>query len=479
MKTFGEKINKQEVSGSRSRKITNAIAVASEVDLLDSDGGEVLRNGPRAIDKVRDHFPDSISPKEHFEEDGEAGQLETEDDYREAFDMFTQEVGIAVPTEQNRHEYKIKIEIQPTQKTVHEYLKLVTEKTIPYLANGAERLPKTDVAIFLDKSARPVSWFVDELWEDVTDNPKPEIAHLCLDRKYWANKFGIELTAGEYTRNGTPLTWNEFPIHDVRPEEILELSQLLKDKIITHSELDAIIKGDTEIERRKVGELIDAALNDDNIKDKIRQGALTRKELESIINESKERVKILFNKERIKNIGDAFMIAMSLRGLFVPNGLSEEDLVNPERIMDYPTGMDGKNITIIDEVERTGTTAKLAQCFVSWAFPEAKSVNFHCFYTAERLHDPYSPQDGQMLKIPFWYKLMSDTGAGRGILDPDKNYYAGLYENESSMYNRALLFGSEFLAVPMTYELEESKQSLRLRSQIARLRVEYEKGHIK
>ena len=110
---------------------------------------------------------------------------------------------------------------------------------------------------------------------------------------------------------------------------------------------------------------------------------------------------------------------------------------------------------------------------MKWAFPEAASVNFEVFYDAVK-----DSQTGQMLMIPFWYPFEHDDGRGRGIGGVNREYYKKLYEKNPSGSTRAADFGSLFLGTPIDYETEKSKKSLRLREQIARLRVEYEKGHI-
>ena len=80
--------------------------------------------------------------------------------------------------------------------------------------------------------------------------------------------------------------------------------------------------------------------------------------------------------------------------------------------------------------------------------------------------------------IPFWYSLEHDDGTGRGILGSDRAFYEEKLKEQPDDNWRAAVFGSDFLGVPMVYEEEKDKKSLRFREQIARLRVEYEKGHI-
>ncbi|MBQ1387484.1 hypothetical protein IIY68_01690 [Candidatus Saccharibacteria bacterium] len=468
----GESKKEQDSSAVRNKRLGGAALVTDKGDVDRGFGSEVLDETSRAVDQVHDHFLEDISPKEHFERDFGPNPLETEEDYREVFDLFLQEE--LVPEYHNNRggNYSLRLTYRPYKETVRTYLGK-TREVIEDLAGESGKLPETDVAIYLDKSARPVSWFVNEFWEDFTDKPKPQTEHLAIDRRFWFEFFGVELVSGEYLKENREqlATWRDLPIHNVKQDEMRELWKLLKDEVITHEELDAILRGSSDVDNRIIGRAIDAVIKE-------RGDMATQAEVDSCVKEGRARTKILNDKERLKNIYDACMIAVRLRGLFVPGGLSEEDLKNPERIMDYSVGMEGKNITIIDEVARTGTTREIAKHFIEWAFPEAASVNFYVFFEAKKLHDANSPMNGQMLMIPFWYSLVHDDGTGRGISGPDKVTYKEKYRQQPNNSNWAAAFGSDFLGVPIAYEMEKDKKSLRLREQITRLRVEYEKGHI-
>lgn len=453
----------QDLSTARDRRLANAAIVAKSNDgsAMKSMGGEVSKGDSKGVDVVRDHFPE-------FKHDYESNSLETEEDYKKAFDLFEQIELIPIPKGNN--EYDTKKTCRPYKETVHTYLKK-TKDTIRDLTGESGKLPKTDVAIYLDKSARPVSWFVDELWENVTKEPRPETAHLAIDRTIWFRHFGVELGFGEYIKGTNELaTWRDLPIHEVKKEEIMDLCNLLRDGIITHDEINAIILGNGSMVDRIKGRSIDAIFKKEDVLGRVERGELTKaSEIEGYKTLGIERAnKVIASREKLKNTYDAFMIAMQLRGLFVPGGLSEEDVKNPERIMGYEVGMEGKNITIIDEVERSGATGEIAKHFVSWAFPEAANVNFYVFYKARRLADSHSPQYGQMLMIPFWYSLEHDDGLGRGIGDIDKEFYEEYYEENPDDLRRAMRFGSGLLGTPIEYEEEEEKRSLRLREQIAR-----------
>lgn len=61
--------------------------------------------------------------------------------------------------------------------------------------------PKPDHVIYLDKSARPVSWMVNVFWNDFSDKQRPEHSYLNIDRLPWLRRAGLELDMGGYVEN--------------------------------------------------------------------------------------------------------------------------------------------------------------------------------------------------------------------------------------------------------------------------------------
>ena len=76
---------------------------------------------------------------------------------------------------------------------------------------------KPDVVIWLDKSARPVSWFVDDLWEQmsVEGSEKPAYEFLNIDRANWFKRLGHSEEAAESRLGPT-----DFDIDKVQQEDI-------------------------------------------------------------------------------------------------------------------------------------------------------------------------------------------------------------------------------------------------------------------
>lgn len=58
-----------------------------------------------------------------------------------------------------------------------------------------------DHVIYLDKSARPVSWIVDAFWEDFSEKELPGKSFLSIDRLPWYRYAKVKLDAGGYMEN--------------------------------------------------------------------------------------------------------------------------------------------------------------------------------------------------------------------------------------------------------------------------------------
>ncbi|HEX9679500.1 MAG TPA: hypothetical protein VGA08_02680 [Candidatus Saccharimonadales bacterium] len=70
-----------------------------------------------------------------------------------------------------------------------EYLRR-TERLIDTLADS-----HPDYVVFLDKSARPVSWMMDQMWDTVrNDTPRPDIKFVNIDREQWRDEVGSNLS---------------------------------------------------------------------------------------------------------------------------------------------------------------------------------------------------------------------------------------------------------------------------------------------
>ena len=251
----------------------------------------------------------------------------------------------------------------------------------------SEKLPAADHIIYLDKSARPVSWLNNVFWDSFTNKPRPGHSYLAIDRMEW------------FARTNTPV----------------DSSGYIKDAD---------------------GESSHIARFEDFLK-------------ENVSNEDIARI----------------------RALYIPGGIESEDV---DKIMNTPTGLEGKNITIIDEVGRSGSTLNIAKYLVSRAIPEAASVNGYVYWNAGVQVSPNG--EHQMRGVPVWYD--SNSHIGRGIGDVNESSFAMRYEEYPSPKTRAQKFGSFVLGEFLDLSKEPGNKSRQLAKEIRIMRKEWDDGHI-
>ncbi|MBR2836739.1 hypothetical protein IKE79_00080 [Candidatus Saccharibacteria bacterium] len=257
-----------------------------------------------------------------------------------------------------------------------------------------EQFLPADHVIYLDKSARPVSWLVDKFWDDFTDKPQPpEKSYLAIDRAPWFRSVGIDVDDdGRRRDNGELATFKDFL---------------------------------------------------DRAESSIPQETLAR-----------------------------------IRALYIPGGIKTED---PEKIFETPTILDGKVVTIVDEVERTGSTIQIAKWLLRHAIPEIKEVQTYGFWKTVDRHNK-TGDDKRLASTPVWYKRKDASGRGVGEIDP--MYYEQLYAEQPTDINRARKFGALALGTPFNAESETrvssryKSSSLELLHEIDAMRREYDAGHI-
>ena len=160
-----------------------------------------------------------------------------------------------------------------------------------------------------------------------------------------------------------------------------------------------------------------------------------------------------------------------IRATFIPGGIETEDV---EEIMKTPTGLEGKNITIVDEVSRSGSTLAIAKHLISLAIPEAASVSTHAFWDAGSQTLPNG--ESQMRSVPVWYD--AHTHIGRGIGDVNEPFFAERHERFNTPKTRAQKFGSIVLGQFLDLTQEPGQRSRKLAGEIKAMRKEWDEGHI-
>ena len=253
--------------------------------------------------------------------------------------------------------------------------------------HSTEKLPAADHVIYLDKSARPVSWLNNVFWDSFTDKPRPKHSYLAIDRMEWFARTDTPVDATGYIKDS-----------DGKSSHVARFEDFLKENV-----------SDEDIAR--------------------------------------------------------------VRALYIPGGIEDEDV---EKIMSTPTGLEGKNITIIDEVGRSGSTLNIAKYLVSRAIPEAASVNGYTYWNAGVQIGPDGQQ--QMRGVPVWYDASSHVG--RGIGDVNEQFFAERYEKHPTPKTRAQKFGSIVLGEFINLAEEPGQRSRELAKEIKTMRKEWDAGHI-
>lgn len=264
-----------------------------------------------------------------------------------------------------------------------------TADIIAQLSGEDKDLPPADHVVYLDKSARPVSWLANVFWKDFSDKERPPHSYLAIDRMEWFARTKTKVTPNGYVEN-----------NDGSGQHIATFSDFKKENV-------------------------------------------TPKDIAGI------------------------------RALFIPGGVETEDI---DEIMKTPTGLDGKNITVVDEVMRGGATLDIAKYLISQAIPEAASVNGTYYWKPGFQTSPSDNSEKQMRGTPFWYDTNSQYG--RGIGDVDENYYIERHKKYGTPKTRAQKLGSAVLGHPINLSQEPGGKSRELMSEIKKLHEEWEAGHV-
>ncbi len=294
---------------------------------------------------------------------------------------------------------KITGKLESQTLSINETLGLMVGRTAELISKltGKDGHTAADHVIYLDKSARPVSWLVDEFWDDFTNARKPESTYLAIDRVYWLKAVGIDIDSHQYFINAS---------------------------------------GEKQLAR----------------------GSDFWKEFDAL---PKER-----QQEYLARI----------RALYIEGGIANE---NVAEIMNTPTVLDKKNLVIVDEVSRSGTTQEIAVGLLKRAIPELNSVRGVVFWQDQFKITDAKKGEIQMGNAPVWYPHDLNDWRGRGVKDINPAFYENQYKKNPNNKTRAEKFGSIVLGEPLLDRNDEPGQpSWKLREEIERMRDDYDSGHI-
>ena len=165
-----------------------------------------------------------------------------------------------------------------------------------------------------------------------------------------------------------------------------------------------------------------------------------------------------------------------IRALYIDGGIENEDV---EEIMSTPTVLNGQDVMVIDEVSRSGSTLGIAEKLIRAAIPEVKSVTGFTFWKpgSEPLTRRNS-EERQLLSVPAWYPSDDTYVYGRGVLDPDEDFYRNQFEENPTNLNRAKKFGAIAIGKILDFDEEPEHPSRELMNEIHLMHEEYQKGHI-
>jgi len=147
-----------------------------------------------------------------------------------------------------------------------------------------------------------------------------------------------------------------------------------------------------------------------------------------------------------------------LRSVYLsPENLEKLDEQNLSDCWNMPTSLDGKNVAIIDEVESSGFTLRIALELYKRAFPE---TNFSCMYwsSPRKIYWDVVEEDGTMSQefaaswAPFWYDAVSASGRGIGDIDVS-------YSRQSADVRQRI--GKYILSAPYNKKVDDGYEEVR------------------
>ena len=119
-----------------------------------------------------------------------------------------------------------------------------------------------DHVIYLDKSARPVSWLVNMFWNDFALKDaagnvvkRPNHSYINIDRSPWFRNVGISVSDdGRQKENGELATYRDFEknIHNLNPRHLAEIRALYIDGGIEKEDIEWVMNHPTILDGKRV-----------------------------------------------------------------------------------------------------------------------------------------------------------------------------------------------------------------------------------
>lgn len=294
--------------------------------------------------------------------------------------------------------------------------------------------PKFDAVIYLDKSARPVSWLVNELWDDFTTAPRPEFeGFLAIDRVTWFRAVGLNVDNHGNLNEDTGLG------NKGRQAGFSDFRRATEQHPVPRSDLArarlALTPGGME---------------------KLRE-TMTKAELVEF-----DRYNPLVFESHDRDRGG---IAPELPDWII------------DKIFALPTGLEGKRIMVIDEVSNSGATAEIAKEIVSEAVGgQGTEVDTHIFWQAGTKQTEH--HEAQMQSAPVWYDHDVNAELGKGIGDVDFRVMREEFSKNPDFEHLNALYIAPFRGRSLDLAGKEGESSVELMQEFQRLAKIYRDGRI-
>lgn len=113
-----------------------------------------------------------------------------------------------------------------------------------------------DHVIYLDKSARPVSWLVNTLWDAFSDAARPDHSYLCIDRLNWFRASGIPVDQNGYFQDPSDVyrraAFSDFQIDNLQPDTFAKIRALYLPDGITTEDPDTIMHTPSSLDGKNI-----------------------------------------------------------------------------------------------------------------------------------------------------------------------------------------------------------------------------------
>ena len=117
-------------------------------------------------------------------------------------------------------------------------------------------LKKPDHIIYLDKSARPVSWLVNTFWSDFSDQKRPAHSYLNIDRQPWLRRSGATINPDGYLKSPDGTTrrqsFRDFNTENIPPSDFARIRSLYIPGGIASEDVDAILQTPSSLDGKNI-----------------------------------------------------------------------------------------------------------------------------------------------------------------------------------------------------------------------------------